>query len=478
MKRTPHAARLLAALVVPAVAACALGPDFHPPQAPAAQRYGAQPQAAATVAAAGTAQQFVPGAPPARWWTLYGSTTLDAWVAEGLEHNRDLQATVASLQAAREELRARTGATELPTVNAQLQVSRQRALGLPDFGPPTNVYQLYAGVVQVSYDVDLFGGVRRGNEAAQAEFAVQLEELAAARQSLAANIVIAALRSAALRREVEDQARIVELAQRRAALTERRHALGAAAHRDVLEAARAAHDAAQALPALQAQWGHTRNALAVLLGRAPQDAPDDLDFEALRLPGTLPLQVPSALVQVRPDIRAAEAALHAASARVGVATANLFPQFTLTASYGSESFRRASFLHSPATVWGAGGALLQPLFEGGALLAQRRAASAELDAAYRRYEQTVLRAFGNVGDALLTLDADARALADNTAAEDAAARILAETRRRHESGSENILAVMASEQQFLQERVARTAGAGARLVDTAGLFQAIGAPDS
>jgi outer membrane protein TolC len=121
---------------------------------------------------------------------------------------------------------------------------------------------------------------------------------------------------------------------------------------------------------------------------------------------------------------------------------------------------------------------LQPLFAGGALLAQKRAASAELDAAYRRYESTVLKAFGNVGDALRTLAEDARALAENTEAEDDAERLFRETTRRHETGSENIIAVMASEQAFLQERIARIAGQDARLIDTANLFQAIGAPGS
>lgn len=470
--------RLPAAAASLVLAACAVGPDFHVPAAPAAQRYTAQAMPPATVTADRVAQQFPAGPAPALWWQGYGSPALDAWVAEGLARNHDIQAARATLLAAQELLRARVGSTELPTVNAQLQASRQRALGLPTFGPPTNVYQLYAGVVQVNYDLDLFGGIRRANEAAGADVAVQAEELAAARQSLAANIVITAIRAAALRREVADQARIVELAQRRATLTERRYTLGGAAHRDVLEAQRAAHAAAAALAPLQAEWGRSRAALALLLGRPPESAPPDLDFEQLRLPGEIPVAVPSELVRVRPDVRAAEAALHAATARVGVATADLFPQFSLTGSYGSESFRRASFLHSPATVWGAGGAVLQPLFAGGALRAGRRAATAELDAARERYEQTVLKAFGNVGDALLALDADARVLEGDAAAEAAAQRFFDETRRRHEAGAENVLAVMASEQQWLQDRLTRLAGASARLIDSANLFQALGAPDS
>jgi len=468
--------RLAAPLAALLMAACAAGPDFRAPVAPAAERFSAVPIAPTSAPAGGVAQDFSPAPVPERWWTLYGSSTLDAWVSEGLAHNRDLQATQSSLLAARELLAAQTGSTELPTVNAQMQVSRQRALGLPTFGPSTSIYQLFAGVVQVDYDLDLFGGVRRANEAARADVDVHVQELAAARQALAANLVITAIRSAALRQEVQSQSRIADLAQRRATLIERRYALGGASHRDMLDAARAAHEATAALPALEAQWARTRSALAVLLGRAPQDAPEDLDFEQLHVPARVPVAVPSDLVRARPDIQAAEAALHAANARLGLATANLFPKLTLTGSYGSESFRRASFLHSASKVWGVGGAILQPLFEGGALLADRRAAADERDAATRRYEQTVLTAFGNVGDALVTLQSDAQVLEKNLAAEDDAARILEETRRRHEAGSESVLAVMASEVQFQQERLARIAGADARLVDTATLFQAIGAP--
>jgi NodT family efflux transporter outer membrane factor (OMF) lipoprotein len=466
----------VAAAVV--LAACAAGPDFHAPMAPAADRYSAASIPASSIPAGGIAQDFPPGPAPTRWWTQYGSPILNGWVEEGLAHNRDLQATQASLFAARELLSAQTGSTELPTVNGELEVSRQRALGLPAFGPPTSIYKLFIGVVQVNYDLDLFGGVRRSNEAARADVDVRMHEFAAARQSLVANLVITAIRSAALRREVQSQARIVALAQRRAALTERRYTLGGAAHRDVLAASRDAHAATAALPALQAQWARTRNALAILLGRAPQDAPEDLDFDQLHVPAHLPVAVPSDLVHARPDILAAEASLHAANARLGLATANLYPKLTLTGSYGSESFRRASFLHSASTVWGVSGAVLQPLFEGGALMADRRAASAERDAAARRYDQTVLTAFGNVGDALVALHADAQALAGDIAAEDDAARSFAETAQRHDAGSESILVVLASEQQLLQERLVRLAGADARLVDTAALFLAIGAPDS
>ena len=480
MRRAAHRplGRLGALALLAVLGGCTLGPDFRAPAPPAAQRYGAEPAVASGPQAGGIAQQFPPGLAAPRWWTGFGSATLDNWVDEGLAHNRDLQASIQSLVALRAQLQAQIGATELPTINGELEFARQRTLGLPQFGPPSVLYKLYVGTVQVNYDLDLFGRRRRANEAARAQFDVQAEELAAARQTLAANLVGTAIRSAALKLEVQTQERVAELAQQRARLTLRRYELGGTAHREVLDAQRAAHDAAAALPGLRAQHERLRHALAILLGRLPQDAPPDLEFAELRVPANVPVAVPSELVRARPDIRAAEAGLHAATAEVGVATASLFPDLALTASFGSESYTRSRFLHPAAEVFGVSGALLQPLFSGGALLAQKRAASAELDAALQRYESTVLKAFGNVGDALRALDEDARALAQNEAAEAEAERFFQETGRRHDAGSENILAVLASEQALQQERLARIAGQDARLVDTASLYQAIGAPDS
>jgi NodT family efflux transporter outer membrane factor (OMF) lipoprotein len=475
----PLAAGAAGALLV---GACALGPDFERPAPPEAHRYTAAPPAAAAPDGgeneAAAQVRVAAGPAPARWWTSLGSPTLDAWVDEGLARNRDLQATAANLRAARDLLEAQVGQSELPTAGAGLQFERERAIGLPTFGPPTLLYHVYGATVQVDYDLDLFGAVRRGNEATRANVEAQAQELAAARQTLAANVVAAAVRSAALRRQVQVQERIAELAQQRAQLVRRRYDLGGSAHREVLEAARAAREAAAALPGLRAQSDRARHALALLLGRLPENAPEDLDFESLHAPDEIPLAVPSDLVHARPDILAAEASLHAATAEVGVATANLFPRISLTGQYGSESYTRSNFLRSPTTVWSAGGSLLQPLFAGGALLAQKRAASAQLEAAWQRYESTVLKAFGNVGDALRALQEDAQALAQTAQAEDDAERFLRETARRHENGSESRLAVIASELALQQERLARIGGQTARLVDTANLYQAIGAPAS
>lgn len=462
------------------LSACAVGPDFQRPVAPAAKQYIATDTKtaddAATVDAPGGVQTFPKGVAPERWWEGYGSSTLDGWVVECLTHNRDLKSTVATLVAAREHLAAQVGSSALPQVGFNGEYAHERAIGIPDLGPPTDLYKVYAGVVQVNYDLDLFGGVRRANEAARAQFESQTFELEAARETLVANIVATGIRSAALKKQIEATKRLVTLAQDEQHLTERRFELGAASHLSVLDAQRRSHDAAATLPPLISQWSQNHHALAVLLGRAPEAAPEDIDFDTLVLPKTIPVTVPSELVRVRPDILAAEARLHSATAQVGVATANLLPQLSLSGSFGSESFTRSGFLTGQTSVWSAVAGITQPIFQGGALLAEKRASNAELDSALARYESVVLRAFQNVADSLRTLDEDARLAAERSESEHAAHSYFDETARRHATGSLPALAEVQSEEVWQNERVGEIASRSARLTDSVALFQALGAP--
>jgi NodT family efflux transporter outer membrane factor (OMF) lipoprotein len=417
------------------------------------------------------------GAPPVRWWQAYHSKTLDALVEEGLAHNADIASATSSLLGAREALSAQVGSSELPYASLSGELAHERSIGLPDFGPPTSIYKLYAGVINVGYDLDLFGGIRRANEASRAQVEMQALELRAARQVLAGNIVMTAIRAAALHEEIQATERLVELARTAEALTRQRYALGAAPHRDVLDALRAKETAAAALSPLRTQWAHDRHALAVLLGRTPEQAPEDLPFASLTLPSDLPISVPSELVHTRPDILASEASLHAANAKLGLATANLYPQISLTGTYGSESFTRGEFLRSPTTVWGLAAGVTQPLFAGGSLRARQRQAQDDLESARERYRSAVLRAFQNVADALRTLEEDAHLESERKGAEGAARNFFEETERRYRLGSETILAVVNSEQTWQEERTNQIDSASARLLDTAALFEAIGAPE-
>jgi NodT family efflux transporter outer membrane factor (OMF) lipoprotein len=456
--------------------ACTLGPDFVRPEPLRSARYTAGPQPSESGLAAGVAQTYPATPPTARWWQAFGSATLDGWVDEALLNNPDLAQSRASLAAARELLAAQIGASELPIAGFSGELAHERAIGLPDFGPRTALYKLYVGVIEVNYNIDLFGGIRRTNEASRADLEMQGYELAAARETLVANLVATALRSAAQREELRATERLVELAGIEEELTRKRYDFGAAPHRDVIDAMHRHQNASAQLPGLRTQWARSRHALAVLLGRAPDDAPEDLVFASLTLPAAIPVSVPSELVRSRPDILAAEASLHAASARVGAATANLFPQLQLTGTWGSESFQRSEFLRSPTTVWGIAAGLTQPLFAGGSLTAQRRATESALEAARLRYRATVLKAFQNVADALTQLDEDAMQVGSRRRAEESARRFLDETQGRYQLGAQNQLAVVQSERAWQEERVAMIESQMARFIDTTALFQAIGDP--
>jgi NodT family efflux transporter outer membrane factor (OMF) lipoprotein len=226
---------------------------------------------------------------------------------------------------------------------------------------------------------------------------------------------------------------------------------------------------------LNKQLHQTRDQLAMLTGRLPADfTATPIALEALSLPTDLPLGVPSQLVERRPDVRAAEAQLHAATAQVGVAIANLLPQLTITGDIGSTATRMANLFKPGTGFWSLGAHASQTLFAGGTLIHRKRAADAALDQAAAQYRAAVLTAFQNVADALHALDSDADALNAASRAEDAAQKSLGVARHQLELGSVSYLALVNSEQTYQQAVVSLAQARGNRLADTAALFQALG----
>jgi NodT family efflux transporter outer membrane factor (OMF) lipoprotein len=469
--------RLTLIVTVLALAACAFAP-LNKPAAPATTGgYAAQGPPDATVAAAGVAQRFTLGAQAVpEWWRQFGSDTLDAWVDEGLRNNASLAAVRHTLEAVHQEYRAQVGGSLLPSIDAGGQVSRQRAIGFPDFGPPTNLYDVFAGQLQLSYTFDLFGAVRYGVREAAAQVDLQSYQLAAAQRALAANIVIGAVNASALAASLTVSERQSQLAHEQAELAEKAYRTGAASHEDVLTAQQSAAALDASLPALRAQALRARHALAVQMGRTPDQAPDALPLASFRLPDQVPVSIPSDLLHQRPDVLAAEAAVHVAAAQVGVATAELFPRITVSASYGSATFHSASLFTGPAEVWSAGATLAQPIFHGGALRAQRKAAVANYDASVSQYQQTVLNAFQNVADSLTALDQDALALQAAHTAAAAAEQSFTENHSRLQLGGVSYPSTLASEQRWHTAALSEIQDSAARLVDTAALFQAMGTP--
>ncbi|KWI44168.1 RND transporter [Burkholderia ubonensis] len=477
---TNTARALAAAGLAGALAGCAwFAPSGEPPAMPSPAHYGATPQAEQTVAAQGVAQHFEVGAQPVPdWWTQYRSDALNALVDEGLRNSPTLGAAAHTLNAAREQLRAQIGSSMLPSIDAGGQAARQRALGvpIPALGAPTLLYDTFVGQLQARYTIDLFGASRFANRALAKRVDVSAFQLESARRALAADIVVASVTSSVLSAQIDTTERLVALADAQARDAERRYALGAVSRGDALNARQSAETIAAGLPALRQQRDSARHALAVLVGRTPDQPPADLALADLHLPAQVPVVVPSDLLRSRPDIRAADAALQAAAAEVGVATAQLFPQLSLSASMGQGGFNWPTMLSGAGAIWSIGASLSQPIFHGGALLAQRRAAKESYAAAVDQYKQTVLTAFQDVADSLAALEHDAQALdasgraalAARTAYDDAAARV--------RLGALPPSASRASELQYRNARLDEIRATGARLADTARLYQAMGTP--
>lgn len=460
-----------------ALTGCAFAPPKQPPAPPSPKHYAAEATPSDSAKAGGVVQHFSLGARAVpEWWRLYGNDTLNAWVDEGLKHNASLEASQHTLEAAHQLLRAQMGST-LPSLDAGAQSSRQRALGLPNAGPTTNLYDVYAGQLTLSYDFDVFGAQRHGIDQAAAQVDEQSYEVDAARRSLAANIVTTAVQAASLAEQVSTSERLAGLAHEQATLTEQAYRLGAASHSELLQAQQEAAAVDAALPPLRTQAEHARHALAVLMGRTPDQAPTALELSQLQLPADVPVSVPSDLLQQRPDVLAAEATVRAASAKVGVATANLFPKLSLSASLGTGGFQAAQLFTGAGSIWSTGLSLTQPIFHGGELMAERKAAIDEYNASLAQYRQTVLNAFQNVADTLTALNQDA--LTQQAAETEAsmAQQSFNEADSRYRLGALSYPAAVTSEQRWQVARLAQIQARANRLADTAALFQAMGTPN-
>lgn len=455
------------------LAGCAAGPDFSRPEIAAPQRYTATPLPADTA----VGQQMVAGLDvPSRWWTLFGSDELNALVDAALAANPDLQAAEAGLRAARETAAAQRGAFA-PSVDLHLMPTRQQIAG--PLSSPTasgaNLYTLHTAQLSIAYAPDVFGGVRRVVEAADAQADVARFQLDAARQTLISNLVLAAITHASLRAQLEATLTLAHSARRQTEEVRMQQQAGLLGAADVAAQEAALAQVEAGVPAIEKQLAQQHDLLAVLVGRMPaEQAPQDLTFATLRLPEQLPLSVPARLLEQRPDIRAAEAQLHAASAQLGVATAARLPSIALTASPGSAALTVGTLFKSGSGFWSIGADLVQPIFHGGALLHQQRAAQASYEQAAAQYRSVVLAAFQNVADTLNAVDADARTLRAVTAAEQAWRRSLDIAQKQWKLGALGHPAVLQAQQTYQQSLVALLQARAACYADTVALFQALG----
>jgi NodT family efflux transporter outer membrane factor (OMF) lipoprotein len=478
------------------ISGCVVGPNYHRPSLPPAQTYSPTPLPASTSAArgigVGAAQTFdTTTAISAQWWTLFRSPALNKLIGQSFTANPTIDAAVAALKEAQENVYAQRGYF-YPTVQVSYQGERTKLSGNTATssapGPQGNgeniaplapaqpvTYNFHTAQLTVGYVPDVFGLNRRQVESLQAQADEAGYQLDAAYLTLASNVVAAALQEASTRAQIAAVQTIIHSNARSLKILHSQLQLGYVTRLDVAAQELALAQARALLPPLERQLAQTRDLIRALAGSAPDhDVPETFTLDALHLPEHLPLSLPSRLIEQRPDVLAAEAQVHSASAQVGVAVANRLPQFSLNASLGGQATKITQIFDNSGTFWSVIGNASQPLFDAGTLRHRQNAAEQALAQAAAQYRSTVITAFQNVADSLHALYTDADALKSAVEVEQAAKVTLDVSRRQFQAGYANGLTVLTAQQAYQQAVIARVQAQAARLGDTAALFQALG----
>ena len=458
---------------------CAVGPDYRPPVAPRTSGYSAETlldQTAATAVSAGESQHFHFGSElPGRWWAMFESPQLNALVEQAMANYPGIAAQQAALRAARDNVRAQQGVFA-PQMQATFNQERAKISGAsiaPGF--PGYVTNLYQANVNISYTLDVFGGERRQLEGLQAQLVDQNFILEGSFLTLTSNVAATAIQLASAREQIQATHEIIEVEDKELNIIQRQFELGTHTRADVLQQQSNLASVRATLPGLEQQRAAAEHLLAVLTGQFPREATAvELTLAQLKLPQELPVSLPSALVEQRPDIRQQEAQLHQACAAIGVATANMLPQITLNASAGDESLLFADLFKPGSGVWDLASGVAAPIFQGGTLRAKRRAAIDTYEQVAAQYRLAVLNAFQNVADTLTALGHDAETLRAESEALDAARASLDLIQRQYDAGAVNYVSLLTAQQLYQQTRIDFVRATASRFTDTIALFQALG----
>jgi len=475
---------------------CAVGPRYHRPEAPANAGYAPTllPESSASAPVhGGDAQRFISGRDlPFAWWEWFQSAALNSLVEQAFQANPNIPAARAALAQAQELVRAQRG-FYYPSIAAGVQAERVKvagnstqssSLGIQgngeNLGQPLQpavplYYQFYTAGLTVGFVPDVFGANWRQVESLAAQADAQHLALEATYITLASNVVGAAIQEASLRAQVGATRQIIAADERSLQILHDQFRLGLVMRIDVAAQEAALAQAEATLYPLQKQLGQTRDLIRALVGNLPnRDVSHTFELDALQLPSELPLSLPARIIEQRPDVRAAEAQLHAANAQVGVAVAAMLPQFSVTGTLGGNADQIPWLFRSGGPFWTLVGGVSQPVFEGGTLLHTERAARAALKQAAAQYQSTVITAYQNVADTLHASLSDADALADAVETENAAKVTYDLTRRQMEVGYANYLALLSAETTYQQALLARVRAQATRYGDTVALFQALG----
>lgn len=482
-RMAPAASGLAAAALL---CGCTVGPNFHRPAVPVKPTYRPAGESNPVDTAAAAAERHAPSADAYRqrialggpvtpeWWRLFRSSGLDELMQRAMSGNHGLAAAKATLAQARELVAAQSGQL-YPQVALQAGTGRQKygAEFLGTFNVAPFTYEAVGA--SVHYVLDYDGAIARSIEEQKALEQYERSELDAAQLTLTGDVASEAVIIAATRGEIRAAAELLSEDRNNASLVQTAFANGSVSKLDVLTAQSQLASDQALLPPLYQQLAMARHALAVLLGHAPADwSQPDLELTDIRLPRDLPVSVPSQLVRGRPDILAAEAQLHAATAAVGVATANLYPQIALTATLGQQALTPGKIFNTSSTAWSLIAGLTQPLFDGGTLRAQRRAALDALQASAARYQQVVLDSFDQVADLLDALDHDAQLVAAQANARDTSQASLELSRQSYQAGNSGLLQVLDAQRERQRAELGFLEAQARQYLDTIQLLLAVG----
>ncbi len=384
-------------LLVSLVSACAVGPNYKRPTTSVPSTYrGLTPEQAAKAGPASIADE--------KWWEVFQDEQLQELIRTALQQNYDVRIAAARILQAQAQLGV-TRANQFPTITGGGQASRQRTQesffgpSAPIFPPfQSNTYELSGSF---SWELDFWGKFRRATEAAQADLLASQWAREEVISTLVSNVAAAYFQLRELDLELEITRRTLAARQDSLKLTQRLLEHGATSLLDVRQAEQLVFTAAEEIPALERQVEQEENFISILLGNNPGPIPRGRKLTDQPHAPEVPAGLPSSLLERRPDIRQAEENLIAANARIGVAKAAFFPQITLTATGGVQTFAIENLFTGPAGFWSFAGALLQPIFEGGRIRAGVKRAKAQQEEALLTYKQTIQGAFRDVSDALI-----------------------------------------------------------------------------
>jgi NodT family efflux transporter outer membrane factor (OMF) lipoprotein len=460
---------IVAASALALLSACAaVGPNYTAPVAPVSRHYDqkAESQLAPTGATPGVQHIALGEKVSGDWWTVFHSPKLDELMHRAIAGNLDLVAADATIAQASEAVVAARGGL-YPQVDYGAVAGRQRSAGSPE--PAASSF--YAVGPQVSFDLDVFGGTKRLVEQRVALADFQKRRFDAAYLTLTGDVARQALLLASARAQIDAVETLLANDKKNLELVRMAHLNGSVTQVEVALAETQLSQDETLLPPLAQQRDTARHALSILAGKGPADwAAPDFDLADFTLPSNLPVSLPAELAHDRPDILEAEAELHAASAAIGVATANLYPHLTISAAAAIPG----SLVTAGGTLWSAAAGLTGPLFHGGTLQAERRGAVDNYKASLARYQQTVIQSLGQVADVMQSINHDAEESSAQEHAMNAAAASLRLNRAGFRGGEVGVLEVLDAERAYQRALLGQIGVRTAQYLDTAELSVALG----